>query len=74
MVRWHAGALVLRASHLNKALVANEGNVAKAEFLGLILVCFWLGFIFQFLTFGLVKIVLRFLLWLDFLFQNRFTC
>ncbi|TOB71746.1 hypothetical protein CGK00_24050 [Vibrio parahaemolyticus] len=60
----------MRCSHLNRALVANEENVAKAEFLGLILVCFWLGFIFQFLTFGLVKIALRLFLGLGLLFQK----
>ncbi len=37
-------ALVLRCSHLNRALVANEENVPKAECLVLMSVCFWLGF------------------------------
>ncbi|EGR0316160.1 hypothetical protein FL840_23420 [Vibrio parahaemolyticus] len=31
----------MRCSHLNRALVANEENVAKAECLGLMFVCFW---------------------------------
>ncbi len=44
VLKSNAEAWSLRASHLNWALVANEENVAKAEFLGLILVCFWLGF------------------------------
>ncbi len=34
----------LRCSPLNAALVANEENAAKAECLGLMSVCFWLGF------------------------------
>ncbi|AGV16721.1 hypothetical protein N646_0888 [Vibrio alginolyticus NBRC 15630 = ATCC 17749] len=34
----------MRCSHLNRALVANEKNAAKAECLGLMFVCFWLGF------------------------------
>ncbi|WP_240115404.1 hypothetical protein [Vibrio vulnificus] len=55
-----------RCSLLNAALVANEENVTKAEFLGLIPMCIWLGFIFQFLTFGLVKIALWFLVWFGF--------
>ncbi len=37
-------ASVLRCSHLNRALVANEKNVLKAECLGLMSMCFWLGF------------------------------
>ncbi len=37
-------ASVLRASHLNWALVANEEKAAKAECLELKSVCFWLGF------------------------------
>ncbi len=41
-------ALVLRCSHLNRALVANEENAAKAECLELKLVCFWWGFVLQF--------------------------
>lgn len=57
---------MLRYSPLNWALVANEENVTKAEFLGLIPMCFWFGFIFQFLTFGLVKIALWFLVWFGF--------
>ncbi|EHK9078676.1 hypothetical protein KCU32_004526 [Vibrio parahaemolyticus] len=59
-------ASVLRCSHLNRALVANEENVTKAEFLGLIPMCFWLGFIFHFLTFELVKMALWFLVWFGF--------
>ena len=43
-LRWYAEASVLRASHLNKALVANEEKVPKAECLGLMFVCVWLGF------------------------------
>ncbi|HCG8770176.1 hypothetical protein CGK29_22730 [Vibrio parahaemolyticus] len=38
------GSIVLCASHLNWALVANEENAAKAEYLGLMSMCFWLGF------------------------------
>ncbi len=34
----------LRCSPLNAALVANEENAAKAECLGLMSMCFWLGF------------------------------
>ncbi|EFO35746.1 conserved hypothetical protein [Vibrio parahaemolyticus Peru-466] len=34
----------MRASPLNWALVANEENVPKADCLGLMSVCFWLGF------------------------------
>ncbi len=37
-------ASVLRRSHLNRALVAKAKNTAKAEHLGLMYVCFWLGF------------------------------
>ncbi len=36
--------MVLRCSHLNRALVANKENIPKAECLGLMSVCFWLGF------------------------------
>ncbi|MFW0972935.1 hypothetical protein ACEWAL_22970, partial [Vibrio parahaemolyticus] len=36
----HAGTSVLRASPLNWALVANEKNVPKAEFLRLMSMCF----------------------------------
>ncbi len=50
-LRWYAEASVLRASHLNKALVANEKNAAKTEYLGLMSVCFWLGFAIQILVF-----------------------
>ena len=39
-LRWYAAASVLRASHLNWALVANEENAAKAECLELKSVCF----------------------------------
>ncbi len=34
----------MRHSPLNAALVANEKNVPKAEYLGLMSKCFWLGF------------------------------
>ncbi len=34
----------LRCSPLNAALVANEEKVPKAECLGLMFVCVWLGF------------------------------
>ncbi len=44
MLKFHADAWSLRASHLSKALVANEENVPKAECLRLMSVCFWLGF------------------------------
>ncbi|EGR1589633.1 hypothetical protein D6L39_24470 [Vibrio parahaemolyticus] len=37
-------SIAKRHSHLNAALVANEENVAKSECLGLMSVCFWLGF------------------------------
>ncbi len=43
-LRYYAEAKVLRCSHLNAALVANEENVPKAECLGLMSMCFWLGF------------------------------
>ncbi len=36
---------------LNAALVANEKNAAKTEYLGLMSVCFWLGFAIQILVF-----------------------
>ncbi len=36
-------ALVLRCSHLNRALVANEVNAAKTECSGIMPVYFWLG-------------------------------
>ncbi|EGQ9460499.1 DUF3265 domain-containing protein [Vibrio parahaemolyticus] len=38
------GSIVLCASHLNWALVANEKKRPKASCLGLICVCFWLDF------------------------------
>ncbi len=60
----------MRHSPLNAALVANEENAAKAECLELKSVCFWGVSYFNFELFGFVKIVLRFLLWLDFLFQK----
>lgn len=44
VLKCHAVTLVLRASPLNWALVANEENAAKAECLELKSVCFWLGF------------------------------
>ncbi len=44
MLKCHADAWSLRASHLSKALVANEESAAKAECLGLMSMCFWLGF------------------------------
>ncbi|MDG2804798.1 hypothetical protein P7L94_22790, partial [Vibrio parahaemolyticus] len=34
----------MRCSPLNAALVANEKNVPKAEYLGLMSIGFWLGF------------------------------
>ncbi len=37
-------SLVFRCSHLNRALVANEKKRPKASCLGLMFVCFWLGF------------------------------
>ncbi|TOM68559.1 hypothetical protein CGH72_16070 [Vibrio parahaemolyticus] len=37
-------SIAKRRSHLNAALVANEENVPKAECLGLMSMCFWLGF------------------------------
>ncbi len=37
-------SIAKRCSHLNAALVANEKNATKAECLGLMFVCFWLGF------------------------------
>ncbi|OOX37832.1 hypothetical protein BJL76_23330, partial [Vibrio parahaemolyticus] len=50
-LRWYAAASVLRCSPLNRALVANEKNAAKTEYLGLMSVCFWLGFAIQILVF-----------------------
>ncbi len=44
VLKCHAVTLVLRASPLNWALVANEKNAAKTKYLGLRSVCFWLGF------------------------------
>ncbi len=62
--------MVLRASHLNWALVANEENAAKAECLELKSECFGGVSYLNFESFEFVKIVLRFLLRLDFLFQK----
>ncbi len=39
-IKVYAAASVLRCSPLNRALVANEKNVPKAECLGLISMCF----------------------------------
>ncbi|WP_409327358.1 hypothetical protein, partial [Vibrio parahaemolyticus] len=44
VLKCNAEAWSLRASPLNWALVANEENVPKADCLGLMSVCFWLGF------------------------------
>ncbi len=44
VVKVVCGSIVLRASHLNWALVANEKNVPKVECLGLMSMGFWLGF------------------------------
>ncbi|HGF4916542.1 TPA: hypothetical protein ACF5BQ_004707, partial [Vibrio parahaemolyticus] len=44
-------SIAKRRSHLNAALVANEKNAAKTEYLGLMSVCFWLGFAIQILVF-----------------------
>ncbi|WP_373416988.1 hypothetical protein, partial [Vibrio parahaemolyticus] len=44
VLKCHAVTSVLRASPLNWALVANEKIAAKTECLGLMFVCFWLGF------------------------------
>ncbi len=52
MLPSNAGGKLGRVGLLNWALVANEENVAKAECLGLMLVCFWACFrilIFSFL-------------------------
>ncbi|EGQ9702199.1 hypothetical protein FWP48_22665 [Vibrio parahaemolyticus] len=38
-------SIAKRRSHLNAALVANEKSAAKSECLGLMSVCFWLGFL-----------------------------
>ena len=54
----------MRASHLNKALVANEENADKTECLSLMSVCFWLRFAIQFLS--LWEIELWFLVWFGF--------
>ncbi|TOQ83850.1 hypothetical protein CGG87_23265 [Vibrio parahaemolyticus] len=44
-------AMWRRCSLLNAALVVNEKNAAKTEYLGLMSVCFWLGFAIQILVF-----------------------
>ncbi|OQU20710.1 hypothetical protein EN01_003635 [Vibrio parahaemolyticus] len=64
----------LRCSPLNAALVANEENVAKAECLGLMFVCFWAWFRISIFSFVFVKIALvSCVVWI-FCFRNRFTC
>ncbi|EGR1549856.1 DUF3265 domain-containing protein [Vibrio parahaemolyticus] len=44
VIKVACGSTVLRCSPLKRALVANEENAAKAECLGLMSMCFWLGF------------------------------
>ncbi|PWF65589.1 hypothetical protein CCD93_23315 [Vibrio sp. T21] len=64
----------MRCSHLNRALVANEENVAKAECLGLMFVCFWACFRILIFSFLFVKVALvSCAVWI-FCFRNRFTC
>ncbi|EGR1221146.1 hypothetical protein EBM76_21925 [Vibrio parahaemolyticus] len=56
---------------LNAALVANEENVAKSECLGLMSVCFWLGFFISISSYlGLRKSCFGFLCGSVFLFQK----
>ncbi|EGR1176459.1 hypothetical protein EBN99_24985 [Vibrio parahaemolyticus] len=64
----------MRASPLNKALVANEKNAAKAEYLGLMSACFWLGFALQFLALRVCenRASVVFVVWI-YCFRNRFT-
>ncbi len=49
-LRWYAVASVLRCSHLNRALVANEKNGAKTKCLGLRSSAFGSAFVFQLLV------------------------
>ncbi|TOI38509.1 hypothetical protein CGI60_24240 [Vibrio parahaemolyticus] len=61
----------MRCSPLNRALVANEKNVD----LGLMSVCFWLGFRISIFSYsGLWKSFSDFLCGWIFCFRNRFTC
>ncbi|OUD38227.1 hypothetical protein BS623_23395 [Vibrio parahaemolyticus] len=66
--------MVLRASHLNWALVANEKNAAKTEYLGLVFVLFWLGFVFQILVFQGCANQALFFCGRTFRFRSRLTC
>ncbi|EGQ8146210.1 hypothetical protein F3533_22995 [Vibrio parahaemolyticus] len=65
----------MRCSPLNRALVANEKNAAKSECLGLMSVCFWLGFLISISSYlacenrSSVFCAAR-----SFYFGNRFTC
>ncbi len=71
MIKVVAAASVLRCSPLNRALVANEEKVPKAECLGLMSVCFWLGFRLSISSYlGLWKSCFGFLFGLGFLFQK----
>ncbi|EGQ9697679.1 hypothetical protein FWP53_24455 [Vibrio parahaemolyticus] len=60
----------MRCSPLNRALVANEENVAKAECLGLMFVCFWACFRILIFSFWVCENRLGFLCGLDLLFQK----
>ncbi len=64
----------MRCSHLNRALVANEKNAAKTEYLGLMFVCFWLGFVIQILVFQVCVNQAVFFCGRTFCFRSRFTC
>ncbi|EGR1549842.1 hypothetical protein DZF72_02035 [Vibrio parahaemolyticus] len=57
----------MRCSHLNRALVAKEENAAKAEYLGLMSACFWLGFAFQFLALRVCENRSSVVLWFGFI-------
>ncbi|EGR2918779.1 hypothetical protein DMW38_21265 [Vibrio parahaemolyticus] len=65
----------MRCSPLSRALVAKEENAAKAEYLGLMSACFWLGFAFQFLALRVCenRASVVFVVWI-YCFRNRFTC
>lgn len=64
-------AFVLRCSLLNWALVANENKCSKSVMFKANVRVFLARFCISiFSLLGFVKIVLRFLLWLDFLFHK----
>ena len=68
-------SIAKRRSHLNAALVANEKNAAKAEYLGLMSACFWLGIVFQLLFIWVCenRALVSCMVWF-FCFRNRFMC